>query len=85
MTSSTSRRHIYSFSLTLAGADAVSPEIAEAFYATGANDATLASIGGTLEADFDREAANLIEAIVSAMCDVEAAGLSIVDVRVEET
>jgi hypothetical protein len=74
---------IYSFSLILQGASELTPEIADALYESGCDDALVGSRDGVLFADFDREAPSSAEAIISAVRQIESAGVGLTVVRVE--
>lgn len=73
----------YSFTLTIAGGSELTPEMAEAIFAAGADDATPFGRDGRAFVAFDREAGSLGDAIGSAIRDVERAGLGVVRVEVE--
>jgi hypothetical protein len=74
---------VYSFSLVLQGASDLTPEIADALYEAGCDDALVGSRDGVLFADFDREAPSSAEAILSAIRQVESAGAGLTVARVE--
>src|SRR5437868_3156946 len=57
----------YSFRLTLAGVDEVTPEMAEALFEATAHDCTPGSSGGVATVDFDREAGDLADAVGTAI------------------
>ena len=63
---------IYSFSLILQGATELTPEIADALYEAGCDDALVGSRDGVIFADFDREAPSSAEAIISAVRQIES-------------
>lgn len=73
----------FEFVLTLAGSDELTPELADALFEAGCDDATLHSDGPVLYIDFDREAVSLGDAIGSAVKDVEKAGFKVSRVEVE--
>jgi hypothetical protein len=75
----------YSFTLILAGVDAMTPEMAEALYEAGCDDSTPGSSGGVVIVDFGREAESLGDAVGSAIKDVEKAGYKVAKVEVEES
>lgn len=58
------------FTLIVEGADLRSGPVAEALFEAGCDDATIGSIDETHHIDFDREAASLGGAILSAVRDV---------------
>src|SRR3954447_19901264 len=74
---------IHSFSLILQGASELTPEIADALYEAGCDDALVGSRDGVLFADFDREAPSSAEAIISAIRQIESGGVGLTVVRVE--
>jgi hypothetical protein len=74
---------VYDFTLTLAGVDELTVEVADALYETGCDDASLHSAGTTIYLDFHREASSLGDAIGSAVKAVEAAGFSVARVEME--
>jgi hypothetical protein len=74
---------VYSFSLILHGASELTPEIADALFEAGCDDALIGSRDGVLFADFDREAPSAAQAIASAIQQVESAGVGLTVVRVE--
>jgi hypothetical protein len=75
--------HVYSFSLVLQGARDMTPVIADALYEAGCDDALVGSRNGVLFAEFDREAPSSAEAIISAIRQIESAGVGLTVVRVE--
>jgi hypothetical protein len=72
----------YEFSLVLTAADVTDDE-ADALYAAGCDDASLVSRDGVTRLQFDRQAANLDEALSSAIPCVERAGLAVARVEIE--
>jgi hypothetical protein len=73
----------YSFSLILSGVSKLTPEMTDALFGAGCDDATPASCDGVVFVDFDREAESLGKAIGSAISDVERAGFSVSRIDVE--
>jgi hypothetical protein len=67
---------IHEFTLVLADAS-VSLEQCNALYEAGCDDGTISTIQGVTRIDFAREAANLEEAIRSAIANVSRAGLQV--------
>lgn len=61
----------YTFTLVLRGPDPTSPEIAGALEAAGCDDALFGVQAAVPFADFDREAATMGDAVLSAIRDVE--------------
>ncbi len=74
---------VYSFSLLLQGASDLTPEIADALYEAGCDDALIGSRHGSLFVEFDREAPSSAAAIISAIRQIESAGVGLTVVRVE--
>lgn len=68
--------------LELEGHD-LTEEMLGAFYAAGADDATIGRSTGVLFAAFSREAEDLLGAVVSAIETIESAGVGAAVVRVE--
>lgn len=71
------------FTLVLSGASELTAEIADALYDAGCDDALIGSRDGVVFADFAREASSLREAILSAVRDIEKAGIGLTVVRIE--
>jgi hypothetical protein len=76
-------RTTHSFTLILSGDGELTEDLQDAFSGAGCDDALLGSRGGVLYLDFDREAASLDEAVLSAIADAERAGTGRRVVRVE--
>jgi len=74
----------YSFTLILAGVDAITSAMADALYEAGCDDSTPGSSDGVVMVDFDRDAENLGAAIGSAIEDVVKAGYRVARVEIEE-
>jgi hypothetical protein len=74
---------VYDFTLTMAGVDELTAEVADALYEVGCDDASLHSEGTILYLDFHREAGSLGDAIGSAVKAVEAAGFSVARVEID--
>lgn len=64
---------IHSFTLLLKGPDVLEPDVIEALYAGGCNDATFGHRDGVMFAEFDREAASFHAAVLSAIADIKRA------------
>jgi hypothetical protein len=77
------RRKAYRFTLTLDGVDELSFGVVDRLYEAGGDDATLGTRCGTHFAMFRREAASPTEAIVSAIEDIEGAGIGLWVMRIE--
>jgi hypothetical protein len=73
----------YRFTLILSGGDGLTEEVQDALFVAGCDDALLGERGGGLYLDFDRSAASLTEAVLSAVRDVEGAGVGLSVSRVE--
>ena len=73
---------VYDFTLTLAGVDELTVEVADALYEAGCDDATPCSEGPTVYLHFHREAESLGDAIGSAIKDV-APGFSFAHVEAD--
>ncbi len=83
---STTKKHTYTFTLLLHGADPMTKDNMRALERAGCNDALFGRRGTVSYADFDREAASFGEAVLSAVHDVESAlpGLRVTRVEPEE-
>ena len=69
----------HSFTLIVEGVDINDPDVFDALYEAGCDDATIGTTVGIPVMDFDREAASLYEAISSAIADAESVdGLRVV-------
>ena len=73
----------HTFTLILSGCTDLSSEIEDKLFEAGCDDALLGVRDGVLFLDFDREAESLREAVLSAIEDVERAGIDAEVVRVE--
>jgi hypothetical protein len=72
----------YAFTIILAGVDELTPEVADALFEAGCDDAGVGSCEGVLTVAFHREAGSLAKAIGSAVADVERAGLAVARIEV---
>ena len=72
----------YEFSLILSDAK-VPDESADKLYEAGCDDASILTRDGVTRLQFDREAANLDEALATAIRSVERAGLAVARVEIE--
>lgn len=61
----------FSFLLILEGIDEISESASEALYNAGCGDALFGMVNGRVYVEFDRESESAMEAIVSAIDDVE--------------
>ena len=73
----------YTFSLVLSGLSNLTEQIEDRFFQAGCDDALLYFRDGVPYLDFDREAESPREAILSAIHDVENAGVGARVIRVE--
>ena len=76
---------LHEFTLTLAGIDDLTVEVADALFEAGCGDGTVYSEGPTHYISFHREAESLGAAIASAVNDVAKVGFSVAHVEVEPT
>lgn len=74
----------HEFTLILEGVPDLTPEVMNALFEAGCDDATVSRQNGVISMDFDRPAASMKEAIVSAITDVTKAGIGARVVRVDE-
>ena len=76
---------LFSFTLTIEGADILTDDAIDALYEAGCDDATFGVSDGVQTGEFDREAADFAEAVASAIKAVEAAvpGALVVEVHRE--
>jgi len=72
----------YEFSLILTASDITDDE-AEKLFESGCDDGSILSRGDITMVQFDREAATLDEALISAIRDVENAGLKVARVEID--
>jgi hypothetical protein len=73
----------WSFTLVLSGVRALTDEVTDALFQAGCDDALVGMRDGAIYLDFDREAASFRDAVLSAIADVEKAGLGARVIRVE--
>lgn len=76
---------LFSFTLTIEGADVMGDAAQEALFEAGCDDATFGVSQGVQTAEFDREAAEFAEAVASAIKAVEStvSGARVVEVHRE--
>jgi hypothetical protein len=76
---------LFSFTLTVEGADILTDEALDALYDAGCDDAVFGASDGVQTGEFDREAADFADAVASAIKAVEAAvpGARVVEVHRE--
>lgn len=75
MTTEGVRTRTHEFVLVLSGITVLDERVADALFEAGCNDSTPGLQFGTISLTFDREAASLREAILSAIQDVMRAGI----------
>jgi hypothetical protein len=75
---------VYDFTLILSGEHEFTPELADALYEAGCDDASVRSEEPTVYLDFHREAGSRGDAIGSAVKNVEAAGYTVARIDIEE-
>jgi hypothetical protein len=73
----------HDFTLAISGVTELTPEIVDAFFEAGCDDATLVMRSGRLFATFSRRAGSIKEAILSAIANVRNAGAGIDVLRVD--
>ena len=73
---------LFSFTLTVEGADILSEDALNALYEAGCHDATFGASNGVQTAEFDREAPEFAEAVGSAIRAIENAVPGAVVVRI---
>jgi hypothetical protein len=73
----------YCFTLRYLGVTELNRELEDALFEAGCDDALLGIQGGMIFLDFSRRASSFREALLSAIEDVEKAGMPIRLVRVE--
>ena len=61
----------HTFVLTLEPPEEVTPELEDALFEAGCDDAALGRSGGTVYLEFDREAPTFLDAVLSAIRDVQ--------------
>lgn len=66
----------YYFILTLSGVSEATPDLEDELYEAGCSDALINTKNGTVYLDFDRESESFEKAIISAIADVENAGIN---------
>ena len=77
---------VFSFTLTIDGADVMSDDAQDELFEAGCDDATFGVSDGVQTAEFDREAAEFAEAVASAIKAIEStvAGARVVEVHRED-
>jgi len=74
--------NIYQFTLVLDGVDEKTPSLEDALFEAGCDDALINYKNGVVYLDFDREGEELERTIISAIKDIESAGIGAVIVSV---
>jgi hypothetical protein len=74
----------HDFILVLDGVTAITREIEDALFEAGCDDATISSRSGRLFVSFTRTGPSLLEAILSAIQDVEKAQIGAIILRVDD-
>ena len=74
----------YRFTFTLKDQSVCSNDMADAIYAAGGDDATVASRDGVVSVHFDREADSMDDAVRSAAAVITAAGYAVDRISVDE-
>ena len=74
---------MFSFTLTIEGADLTTEVAQDALFAAGCSDATFGIADGVQTADFDRDASDFADAVASAIKAVESAvpGAQVVNIH----
>ncbi|CAI1082081.1 helix-turn-helix transcriptional regulator [Serratia quinivorans] len=67
---------LFNFSLTLAGVTSETSGLEDALYASGCDDGLICFYGKSVYIEFDRESDSFTHAILSAIKDIESAGIS---------
>lgn len=70
-----SQKNTQQFSLVLSGVDENTPNLEDALYEAGCDDALINFSNGTVSIDFDRKADSIENAIISAIHEVEQANI----------
>ena len=73
----------YEFTLTLSGVRELTPDVLDAFYEAGCDDALIGMRNGVAYADFCRESDSLSEAVVLATQNVRTAGFEATFAKVQ--
>ena len=66
---------LFNFSLTLAGVTSETSGLEDALYASGCDDGLICFYGKSVYIEFDRESDSFTHAILSAIKDIESAGI----------
>ncbi|CAN5605728.1 hypothetical protein BH23PLA1_BH23PLA1_42340 [soil metagenome] len=79
----TSNHPVYEFSLIFSGPSELTEEMENSIYEAGCSDTLLGIQNGEIFLDFHREAPSFQVALISAIMDVERAGIGLELIRVE--
>ena len=79
----TTRSKTYTFTLIVSGVRELTDEVCNALFEAGCDDALPGSSDGVVFLDFTREASSIQDAVLSAIRDVERAGVGARVVRLE--
>lgn len=66
---------LYNFTLTLSGVTSGTENLEDALFESGCGDALLCFYGTSVYLEFDRESDSLADAVLTAVSDVESAGI----------
>ena len=83
--STKSRKKVHSFTVCLSGIDEIHDDLEDSIYGGGIDDALLRSAAGKVLLDFSREAGSMLDAIGSAIRDLESRGLQLAWIKSEDT
>jgi hypothetical protein len=78
------KKQTHSFTLILGGLSGLNGRLENALFEAGCNDALLGTCDGVVYLDFDREAPSLIQAVDSAIRDVNKAGYQVAGIESDE-
>jgi hypothetical protein len=78
---------VFSFTLTIEGADVLTDDALDALYEAGCDDATFGVANGVQTGEFDREAPDFAEAVATAIKAIETTvlGARVIEVHRERT
>jgi hypothetical protein len=78
------KKQTHSFTLFLTGLSGLNDKLENALFEAGCNDALLGTCDGAVYLDFDREAPSFIQAVDSAIRDVNKAGYQVAGIESDE-
>lgn len=67
---------LYNFTLTLSGVTSDTPGLEDALFTAGCDDALVCFYGTAVYLEFDRESETLVQAVLTAVRDIEFAGIN---------